>query len=115
MYGDAAFGARQFRTVIDGRVVEGVADGVTQMGGRAVAVEAKFAENWRTSIRNPESAIGQAAFAQAEQLRMLEQARTYSQAFDEVIYHSNSTRLIQHYSGVFAENGLTNVRFIYTP
>ena len=45
---------------------------------------------------------------------MLLQAQKYSQAFDEVIYHTNSRELKEHYSKVFKEAGLNNITFIET-
>jgi hypothetical protein len=100
--------------VIDGKVVNGVADSLMEVNGKVIAVEAKFVKDWALSIRNPASPIGKSLFAQAEQLRMLQQAKMYSSAFDEVIYVSNSMELIGYYSRVFADNGLTNIRFICT-
>jgi filamentous hemagglutinin len=58
--------------------------------------------------------IGNKPFATAEQAKMLEQAKKYSVAFDEVIYHSNSAELIAHYAKVFQDAGITNFRFILT-
>jgi hypothetical protein len=96
---------------------KGVADNVASIGGRTVAMEAKFVGSggWAESIRNPASAIGTKPFALAEQARMLEQAKAYSAAFDDVVYHSNSAELIQHYSLVFRQNGLTNVKWVLVP
>lgn len=34
--------------------------------------------------------------------------------FDQVIYHTNSKEFIDHYSKVFAKEGLTNIIFIIT-
>ena len=45
---------------------------------------------------------------------MLEQARKYSAAFDEVIYHSNSTEMITYYTKVFQDAGITNFQFNLT-
>jgi hypothetical protein len=91
-----------------------VADNVASIGGHNVAVEAKFVNDWAKSLRNPASAIGNKPFAVAEQAKMLEQARKYSAAFDEVIYHSNSAELIAHYTKVFQDAGIPNFRFILT-
>lgn len=79
-----------------------------------MAIEAKFVKKWENSIRNPASKIGSKSFAVAEQMKMLHQAKRYSNAFDEVIYHSNSSDLISHYLKVFQEAGLTNIRFVLT-
>jgi filamentous hemagglutinin len=100
--------------VVDGRLVNGVADNVVEIGGRRVAVEAKFVDDWARSLRNPSSPIGNRPFAVAEQAKMLDQARKYSAAFDEVIYHSNSPELIAHYTKVFQDAGIKNFRFILT-
>jgi RHS repeat-associated protein len=115
LYGEATFGQRQFSVLVDGVRVNGVADNVVEIAGRRIAVEAKFTENWANSLRNPASSIGNAPFAVEEQARMLSQARAYSAAFDEVIYHSNSSELIAHYTRVFRGAGITNFRFVLTP
>ena len=94
--------------------VNGIADNVTKIGGKNVAVEAKFVADWSTSIRNPASSIGSKPFAVAEQAQMLEQAKKYSATFDEVIYHSNSPQLIAYYAELFKMHGLRNIRFILT-
>jgi hypothetical protein len=114
LYGEATFGQRQFSVLVDGVLVNGVADNVVEIAGKRIAVEAKFTENWANSLRNPASPIGNAPFAVEEQARMLSQARAYSAAFDEVIYHSNSPELIAYYTTVFQNAGITNFRFILT-
>ncbi len=92
-----------------------MADNVATIGGKNVAVEAKWVKDgWAKSPRNPASSIGNLPFAVEERATMLEQARKYSTAFDEVIYHSNSPELIAHYTKVFQEAGITNFRFILT-
>jgi hypothetical protein len=53
-------------------------------------------------------------FAADAQAQMLSQAQAYSEAFDQVIYHSNSPELIQYYSSVFKNAGMQNVQFILT-
>lgn len=114
LYGETSFKSREFTTFVDGKFVNGVADNVATIGGRNVAVEAKFVDDWAKSLRNPASLIGNEPFAVAEQAKMLEQARKYAAAFDEVIYHSNSPELIAHYTKVFQAAGITNFRFILT-
>jgi RHS repeat-associated protein len=114
IYGEASLSVRRYSTVVDGELVEGVADAVT-LGGKRVAVEAKFCEAWGTSLRNPSSAIGKMGFAEAEQQQVVRQARAYSKAFDDVIYHSNSAELVAYYSKVFSDFGLKNVKFVHTP
>jgi filamentous hemagglutinin len=114
LYGEASFSARQYTAVVDGKLVNGVADNVAEIAGKRVAVEAKFVEDWAKSLRNPASPIGSKPFAVAEQAKMLDQAKKYSAAFDEVIYHSNSPELIAHYTKVFQNAGIKNFRFILT-
>ena len=115
LYGEASFETRKYKAIIDGEVVKGVADNVATIAGRNVAVEAKFVQDrWAKSLRNPNSLIGTKPFAAAEQARMLEQARKYSAAFDEVIYHSNCPDFIAHYTKVFQHAGITRFRFILT-
>jgi filamentous hemagglutinin len=96
LHGEASLGSRKYRTIVDGEVVNSVADNVAAIGGKNVAVEAKFVDDWAKFLRNPDSPIGNKPFAVAEQAKMLEQARKYSAAFDEVIYHSNSPELIAY-------------------
>ncbi|MFN7803178.1 MAG: polymorphic toxin-type HINT domain-containing protein, partial [Planctomycetaceae bacterium] len=115
LYAQTSFKSREFTTFVDGRANNGVADNVATIGGRNIAVEAKFVQDrWAKSLRNPNSVIGTKPFAVAEQTRMLEQARKYSVAFDEVIYHSNCPDFIAHYTEVFQHAGITNLRFILT-
>ena len=91
-----------------------VADNVVEIDGRFVAIEAKWVNDWATSLRNPASAIGKLPWAVKEQATMREQARKYSAYFDEVIYHTNSQELIDYYQQVFEDAGLDNIRFILT-
>ncbi len=103
---------RQFETVVDGVSQSRVADAVTEIGDEIIAVEAKFADDWNVSIRNPDYEL---PFPNNAPSEMLEQARAYSSYFDRVIYHSNSQELINHYSNVFNQNGITNIEWILTP
>ncbi|WP_284464133.1 Hint domain-containing protein [Chryseobacterium sp.] len=113
LYGGAAnFNSRQYTAIVDGQLVNGVADNVAVINGKNVAIEAKFVEDWNKSLRNP---LDTKPWAIAEQSKMLDQAKKYSNAFDEVIYHTNSQELADHYSQVFSQNGITNVRFEITP
>ncbi|MFN6107201.1 MAG: hypothetical protein ACK5EA_22475, partial [Planctomycetaceae bacterium] len=115
LYGEASFETRKYKAIIEGEVVKGVADNVATIGGRNVAVEAKFVQDrWAKSLRNPDSVIGTKPFAAAEQAKMLEQARKYSEAFDEVIYHSNCPDFIAHYTEVVQRVGITKIPFILT-
>ena len=81
---------RKYRAMIGGKQVNGIADHVVDINGRNVTIEAKYVKDWSKSIRNPNSKIGNKQFAIAEQQKMLLQAQKYSNAFDEVIYHTNS-------------------------
>ncbi len=84
----------KYTAVVNGKRVNGVADNVTIIGGKRVAIEAKFVDKWGTSLRNPASTIGKEPFAIEEQTAMLEQAKKYSAVFQETIYHTNSPELI---------------------
>ncbi|WP_277183680.1 RHS repeat-associated core domain-containing protein, partial [Caballeronia sp. BR00000012568055] len=106
---------REYTAVVDGKPVNGIADHVIDRGGKNTAIEAKFVNDWDKSIRNPDSAIGGKSFAVAEQQKMLTQAQKYSDAFDEVIYHTNSPEMAAHYNAVFEGAGLTNVSFTVVP
>lgn len=56
MYGGTkAFDERRFRAVVDGKVVSGVADDVAIIGGKKTAVEAKFVDDWGSSLRIPQA------------------------------------------------------------
>ncbi len=100
--------------MVNGNLVNGVADNVTTIGGNSVAVEAKLVNNWATSLRNPASQVGNMPFAVKAQAEVLSQAQKYSSAFDQVIYHSNSSEFIDYYSEVFKNAGIQNVQFILT-
>jgi hypothetical protein len=105
-----------YRTTMNGQTVTGVADGVTYIAGRRTAVEAKFVENWSTSLRNPASPIGDAPWSINEQITMMNQALRYSSNFPGgVVYHTNSAAFATYYSQVFRDAGITNVRFVITP
>ena len=110
------FSARQYQAVVDGKLVSGVADNVAELNGKRVAIEAKWVKgDWNKSIKNPAGSIGTKPFARKAQDTMLGQARKYSAAFDEVVYHSNSTELIEYYKAVFEKEGLENIKFIHSP
>jgi hypothetical protein len=113
--GEAAFSRREFVSIVDGVRQSRIADNVVELGGNLVAVESKFTGGWASSPFNPASSVGRLPFAARIQADMLAQARSYSQAFSQVIYHSNSPELIAHYTRVFQEAGITNFRFILTP
>lgn len=117
MYGGTnAFEERQFRAVVDGKVVNGVADDVAIIGGKKTAIEAKFVEGWGSSLRNPASSSGSKPWSVAEQTKMVTQAKKYSSGFDSgVVYHTNSPELASHYSKLFTEASVTRFKFIITP
>ena len=116
LYGDAAFAERQFSAIVDGQRVNGIADDVVTIDGLPTAVEAKLVDDWATSLRNPDSPVGQQHWAQAEQQAMINQARRYDAGFEGgVIYHTNSPELAAHYSDAFREAGIENFDFVITP
>nr|WP_223472662.1 MULTISPECIES: hemagglutinin repeat-containing protein [unclassified Pseudomonas] len=116
MYGDTAFAERKYTAIVDGQRVNGVADEVAVIGGKPTAIEAKFVDDWASSIRNPESLAGLKPWSVAEQTKMVDQAKKYSSAFDGgVIYHTNSRELASYYSKVFTGAGVTNFKFVITP
>ena len=115
-YDNATFEEREYQTVVDGKIVNGVADDVTTIDGKLTAVEAKYVDSWTKSIRNPFGSIGSWPWSKTEQAKVLAQAKKYSQAFEGgVIYHTNSVEFANYYSKVFLANGVTNVKFLLTP
>lgn len=115
LYGEVPFSQRQFEALVDGKWVSGVADNIVTIGGKSTAIEAKFVDDWATSIRNPASDNGGRSWALAEQRNMLSQARNYSAAFDKIIYHTNSADLARYYSRVFTDANIDNFKFVITP
>ncbi|WP_338524383.1 filamentous hemagglutinin N-terminal domain-containing protein [Pseudomonas batumici] len=116
MYGDTPFAERQYTALVDGQRVKGVADEVAVIGGKPTAIEAKFVDDWASSIRNPESPAGSKPWSVAEQTKMVDQAKKYSSGFDGgAIYHTNSPELASYYSKVFTDAGVTNFKFVITP
>ncbi|WP_135487785.1 hypothetical protein [Escherichia sp. E3659] len=107
--------AREYNVVINGNKVRGIADHFVIINGKKTAIEAKYVDDWSKSLRNPESSIGRAPFAIKEQQTMLAQAQKYSVAFDNVIYHTNSSELAAHYSAIFKNAGLNNISFKVIP
>jgi hypothetical protein len=65
-------------------------------------------------LRNPGSKSGRMVFGVEEQNKMLNQAKAYASQFDDVIYHSNSQALIDHYSALFRANGISNIKWVLT-
>jgi filamentous hemagglutinin len=116
LYGDMPFQQRQYTALVDGNEVNGVADAVTSVEGDETAVEAKYVDDWNTSLRNPDSPNGTQSWAVDEQQAMINQAAKYSAGFDGgVIYHTNSVELATYYTQAFNNAGITNFRFVITP
>ena len=115
IYADMPIQSREFRVRIDGQQVRGVADNVAEINGNLVAIEAKYVDNWAASLRNPASPEGGRPWAVAEQQKMIDQAVKYSRGFDQVIYHTNSPELANHYSPLFRRAGVNNFEFMITP
>jgi hypothetical protein len=62
------------------------ADAVAEVFGKETAIDAKYVDEWGSSIRNPDSAIGDKSFAVEEQQQMLVQAKRYDEFFDVAAY-----------------------------
>lgn len=113
LYPEVALEARRFRVLEDGRWVTREADSVAMISGQRTAIDAKFVDDWATSLRNP---ANRELWALAEQQSVLAQAQRYSSAFEGgVVYHTNSVDLATHYSQVFRNAGITNFEFFITP
>jgi filamentous hemagglutinin len=105
-----------YQGTVNGKIVDGIADAVTSVAGKKTAVEAKFVDDWSTSLRNPASPVGSKPWAVSEQQNMVNQAIKYSSGFEGgVIYHTNSAELAAHYSQAFKNAGMTNFKFVITP
>ncbi|EHP38838.1 hemagglutinin-related protein, partial [Cupriavidus basilensis OR16] len=116
MYNKTPFAERQYAAVVNGQRVSGVADDVAILDGKLTAVEAKYADDWSTSLRNPSSPYGMSPWARAEQQNMVTQAQKYAAGFDGgVVYHTNSPQLAAYYSQVFRNAGVKNFKFVITP
>jgi hypothetical protein len=116
MYGDLPFSRRRFEGFIDGSEVRGVVDNTTSVDGKLTAVEAKYVDDWATSLRNPASEMGGKPWAVNEQEQMIQQGKKYSKYFPGgVVYHTNSVDLAVHYTNVFRESGVRNFSFVITP
>jgi len=116
MYGPTSFQQRKFTAIVNGQQVNGIADTVTTVAGRDIAVEAKFVDDWASSLRNPNSPEGGQSWALVEQQKMIDQAAKYTAAFDGgVVYHTNSIDLARYYTGRFNDAGISNFRFVITP
>ncbi len=116
MYNNTPFAERQYAAVVNGQRVSGVADDVAILNGKLTAVEAKYADDWSTSLRNPSSPNGMTPWARAEQQNMFTQAQKYASGFDGgVVYHTNSPQLAAYYSQVFRNAGVKNFKFVITP
>jgi hypothetical protein len=115
LYGDVPFLERTYAALVNGQRVRGVADNVAVIGGRTTAIEAKFVDDWATSLRNPASPEGNRPWAIAEQQNMIDQAVKYSRAFERTVYHTNSVDLANQYTPLFERAGATNFKFVITP
>jgi len=117
LYGnDVSFAERSYQTIVNGKLVNGIADHVIELNGQRTAVEAKFVEDWNTSLRNPDGSNGSYPWSVREQQKMLNQAAKYSAFFDGgVIYHTNSVDFATHYTNMFTKLGVDNFRFVITP
>lgn len=92
------------------------ADAVADVFGKWTAIDAKYVDEWGSSIRNPESAIGDKPFSIEAQEEMVDQAKRYDEYFDGgSIYHTNSLDLASYYYRLFRASGVTKARFIITP
>lgn len=89
---------------------------MTIFNGQRTAVEAKFVEDWGSSLRNPTSPVASKPWSAAEQTKTVGQAKKYSSGFEGgVIYHTNSPELANHCSQVFTDAGVKNFKFVITP
>ena len=61
---------RKYTSIVGGETVGGVADNINSFNGQEIAIEAKYADNWSGSIRNPYSSIGSKNFAIRAQAQM---------------------------------------------
>ena len=116
LYNGVTLGRREFDVIVDGQIASRYADDVILVDGLETAVDAKFVRDWDTSIRNPQSPIGDRDWALPSQEEMLAQARNYSEQFPGgAIYHTNNVELARHYDTVFREAGIDNIQFVITP
>jgi LysM repeat protein len=115
IYGDVPFAQRTYTALVNGQRVKGVADNVAVINGTSTAIEAKYVDEWTTSLRNPASQDGNRPWAVAEQQKMIDQAVKYSRAFEQTLYHTNSLELANHYAPLFEQAGATNFKFVITP
>jgi hypothetical protein len=116
IYGDLQVSQRRFKFYKDGRKVTIVVDNTAPIDGKPTAIEAKYVDDWATSLRNPASEMGDKPWAVTEQQQMIQQAETYSEYFPGgIVYHTNSVDLAVHYTNVFRSSGIRNFRFVITP
>ncbi len=99
----------------EGELEDRIADNVIEEGGSRIAIESKYVDSWGNSISNPGSVSGDRPWSINAQQELVDQAKAYSNGFDEVRYHTNSEEFAKLYSGVFEDEGITNVEFIITP
>jgi hypothetical protein len=104
MYGAASLSRRTYQAPHNLSGV-GRADNVTAINGKEVAIEAKYTDDWSKSPFSQNSTLPWAA---AERAKMINQARNYSDVFDEFVYHTDSKELADSYNGVLPESGIDN-------
>jgi RHS repeat-associated protein len=110
LYPQSSYAQRRFTAIVDGKEVSGIADTIA---GRT-AVEAKYVDNWATSNQNPLSPVASKEFAVAMRAQLVQQARAYSQAFERVLYHTNSPEFLAYYTQMFRDLGLNNITITLT-
>jgi filamentous hemagglutinin len=117
LYGnEVSYAERQYQAIVDGKLVDGVADHVIDVNGKRIAIEAKFVDDWNTSPRNPDGAKGSYPWSIKMQQDMVDQAFKYSAFFESgVIYHTNSQELATLYQNLFNKLGVQNFKFVITP
>jgi hypothetical protein len=86
IYGDLPMSQRRFSVVVDDTELSGVADSTTAMNGKLTAVEAKYVDDWLTSLRNPASEIGREPWAADEQRKIYSRPKHTLKTFPVPLY-----------------------------
>ena len=82
--------------------VTGVADNTTSIDDKLTAVEAKYVDDWVTSLRNPASEMGEQAMGCGRATANDTTGQKYSQYFPGgIVYHTNSVDFAAYYTKVF--------------
>ena len=106
---------REYRAMIGGKQVNGMADHVVDINGKNVAIEAKYVKDWSKPIRNPNSKIGNKPFAMQNNKKMLSQAQEYSKLLTR-LFIIQIAKIWQHTTQkIFQDAGLSNVKINITP